>query len=55
MDANLKYLYDLSMLYESGVDPYEQFYQSLLAQGLSELDACHETALFMNMVCDMMD
>ncbi|MNW44644.1 hypothetical protein D3C74_218820 [compost metagenome] len=54
-DANIKYLHDLSMLYESGVDPYEEFYKSLLDQGFSEFDACHETALFMNTVCDMMD
>lgn len=55
MDANTKYLYDLSTLYESGVDPYEELYQSLLAQGFSEIDAAHETALYMNMICDMMD
>ncbi|MNE73284.1 hypothetical protein D3C80_1692850 [compost metagenome] len=55
MDANLKYLYDLSMQHKAGRDPYEELYQSLLAQGLSEFDASHETALFMNMICDMMD
>lgn len=55
MDANLKYLYDLSMLHEAGHNVYDEFYQSLLAQGMTEFDACHETALYMNMICDMMD
>ncbi|GGF86681.1 hypothetical protein [Paenibacillus aceti] len=55
MNNNIKFLHELSLLGDSGVDPYEEFKQSLLAQGVNELDATHETALFMNMVCDMMD
>ncbi|MNO43393.1 hypothetical protein D3C76_336130 [compost metagenome] len=54
-NANIKYLYELSKINDNGRDPYEQFKQSLLEQGFSEIDACHETALYMNMICDMMD
>lgn len=52
IDADTLYLDKLS---QCDGDPYEYYKQILLDQGLSEMDACHETALFMNMICDMMD
>ncbi|WP_154665957.1 hypothetical protein [Paenibacillus pinihumi] len=53
LDLNtLNYLHRLSV-YDG--DPYEDFKQQLLAQGFSEMDACHETANFMNTICNLMD